>query len=119
MKTPAQTLARLLGSLEDLVAQERIALEAEDFTTVHELQLRTSPLIGRIAELASAADRPMRDRLVSVLEQRQREQEKLAARMAEIRSQLGQLDGSRRRLTQIAPAYGRVAPETRQLNAAG
>jgi len=107
MATPAQTCARLLSALEDLVAQEALLLRAADFAGVLATQERAAPLVERLAALAGTADAAIRVRINGVLSLRSRSLEWLAAEMARVREDLQTMQVSSRRVAQIAPVYGR------------
>ena len=55
METAGHRLERLLGALEDLVHQERVAVHAGDHERLRFLQQRTEPLIAAIVELGATA----------------------------------------------------------------
>jgi hypothetical protein len=110
MPAPAETCARLLAALEDLVAQEAVQLRAADFPGVLATQERAAPLIGRLAALATTADAAVRVRIAGVLALRSRSLDWLGAEMARVRDELSAMQVSRRRVAQIAPVYGARGP---------
>jgi septum formation inhibitor MinC len=110
MATPAETCARLLAALEDLVAQEAALMRAADFTGVLATQERAAPLVERLAALAATADAAVRIRVSAVLALRSRSLEWLGAEMARVRTELQSMQVSRRRVAQIAPVYGTRRP---------
>jgi hypothetical protein len=107
MAAPAQTCARLLAALEDLVAQEALLLRAADFAGVLATQERAAPLIERLTALATTADAAVRVRVGAVLALRSRSLEWLGSEMARVREELQGMQAGRRRLAQCAPVYSR------------
>jgi len=120
METPAQLCARLLAALEDLAAQETASLQARDFAAVIHLQERAAPLVAHLAEHGPAvADDALRARIAAWLAQRRENGEWLAGQIARTKAELEKLDATRRRVTRLAPVYGRGPAVTRQLCAVG
>ncbi len=119
METPAQMLLRLLAAFEDLVAQEALLLQTDNYAAVLEMQDRTAPLVSRLIELAKVADAAARDRLAGVLMRRQRSQDLLSKQIARIREELNEIRSSQRRVAQIAPVYGRSGGGSPRLSAVG
>ena len=107
MATPAETCARLLGALEDLAAQEALLLRGADFPGVLATQERAAPLVERLAALAGTGDAAVRLRVSAVLTLRSSSLDWLGAEMTRVRAELQSMQVSRRRIAQIAPAYGR------------
>jgi hypothetical protein len=120
METPAQTCARLVAALEDLVAQEAATLEARDFATVVHLQERAAPLVEHLAtHSAEVVDVSLRERIRMLLERRQQSGEWLAAQIEQTKEALRLNDERRHRVTQIAPAYGRSRYAPQRFSAVG
>jgi hypothetical protein len=121
METPAQTCARLIAALEDLVAREAATLEARDFAAVIEIQQRAAPLVELLgAHAADVTDPALRTRLRTLLDRRQKTGEWLSEQIEKTRESLAEINEGRRRARQIAPVYGhRHAPASRQLSAVG
>lgn len=122
METPAQTCARLVAALEDLVAREAATLEARDFAGVIEIQKRAAPLVELLgAHADDVTDPALRERLRALLARRHQTGEWLAEQIEHAREALGQAHEGRRRLRQIAPVYGRgqAVAARRQLCAVG
>jgi hypothetical protein len=123
METPAQTCARLVAALEDLVAREAATLEARDFTAVVEIQGRCAPLVELLgAHAAEVTDAALRQRIRALLDRRQQSGEWLSEQIEKTREALADANEGRRRIRQIAPVYGRIpalAPASRQLSAVG
>lgn len=108
METPAQTCARLVAALEDLVAQEATALQARDFAAVVQIQDRAAPLVEHLAAHVDDIVEPrLRERIGRIRAQRHRSGEWLAEQIERTRQELLQTHASRRRVAQVAPAYGR------------
>ncbi len=123
METPAQTCARLVAALEELVAREAATLEARDFAAVVHLQERCAPLVELLgAHEADVTDRALRERIRALIYRRQQTGEWLADQIEKTREALALANEGRRRVRQIAPVYGRgtSAPSSsRQLCAVG
>ncbi len=122
METPAQTCARLVAALEDLVAREAATLEARDFAAVVHLQERCAPLVELLgAHHAAVTDAALRERIRALISRRQQTGEWLAEQIEKTKRALQQANEGRRRVAQIAPVYGRgnAAPSSRQLCAVG
>ena len=120
METPAQTCARLVAALEDLVDQEAATLEARDFATVVHLQERAAPLVEHLASHGTdVVDPLLRERIRALHARRQKTGEWLTTQIEQTREALRQNDESRRRATRIAPAYGQRLHTSRRLSAVG
>jgi hypothetical protein len=105
---------RLLAALEDLAAQESFQLAGEDYNAVRRTQARAEPLIAELVRFGgSAVTSDIRPRLEALLARRQRNQDHLNAQVANVRDALVRTEASRRRIDQIAPAYG-VRPSRRK-----
>lgn len=109
METRGQSLIRLLGALEDLTNQETVLLRSEDYTGVLEIQQRAAPVVERLTRLADVADAATRARVSAVLAKRQRSYDWLSAKISCVRGELRELQVSQRRVSQLAPVYGRIA----------
>ncbi len=116
MAATAQDCARMVTALADLADQEGAALRAGDYAAVAGIQTRCAPLL----EFLSAHAETMRDRadLVGELRRiralRNASSSHLQNRLDETRDELGTLQSSRRRLNQVAPAYGHAASAPRR-----
>ena len=123
METPAQTCARLVTALEDLVAREAATLEARDFTTVVHLQERCAPLVELLgAHADDVTDPAMRERIRALIARRHQTGEWLSEQIEKTREELALANEGRRRVRQIAPVYGSgrsPVPIARQLLAVG
>lgn len=120
METPAQTCARIVTALEDLARQEAAALQARDFATAMLLQDRAAPLVEHLAmHEAEIVSSDLRFRVAAVHALRSQTGEWLAGQMDQTRQDLQQMDVSRRRVAQIAPAYGRGSARPTRLSAVG
>jgi hypothetical protein len=119
METPAQTAARLLDALQDLVAQEAVIVRAGDYAELAALQARTAALGDKLGELAAnPAVLALRGRVEATLAQRRQSQAMLEQRLAGARAEIQRLHLGRQRLGQVAPAYGRGMAASSRLNAA-
>jgi hypothetical protein len=123
METPAQTCARLVTALEDLVAREAATLDARDFEAVIEIQARCAPLVELLgAHATDVTDTTLRERIRALLARRQQTGEWLSEQIEKTREALAEANEGRRRVRQIAPVYGRgvgAASASRQLCAVG
>ena len=119
VETPAQTVARLLTALEDLVDQETVLLHSGNYQGVLRTQQRAAPLVECLAGLGAAAGDAARDRIASVVNQRRASENWLAGALARGRDELRQLRIDQRRLGQVRPAYGGATSGGRQLSARG
>lgn len=121
MESAPQRFARVLGALEDLVAQEAVALQNRDFETVATVQDRVAPLVEFLMSQPEIgqADAVLRARIEALYARRQQSAAWLAEEMARARDELGQADATQRRVARIAPVYGTPASIPRQLRAVG
>lgn len=122
METPAQTCARLVTALEDLVAREAATLELRDFAAVVDIQARCAPLVELLGAHASdVTDAALRERIRALLARRHQTGEWLSEQIEKTREALAEANEGRRRVRQIAPVYGRrpAAATSRQLCAVG
>jgi hypothetical protein len=111
MESPAQTCARLVAALEDLVAREAATLEVRDFAAVVHLQERCAPLVALLgAHADDVTDPALRARIRALIERRNQTGEWLSEQIEKTREALAVANEGRRRVAQIAPAYGRGAP---------
>jgi hypothetical protein len=119
METPARQLHRVLLALEDLAAQEELLLRSEDYLAVPPLQLRAAPLVECLVVGAGAADGPLRQRISAVIARRARSQQGLVEQLIRVRDELLQIQTSRQRIAQVAPAYCQPAGVPPQLQVRG
>ena len=120
MSTPKQTCLRLLGSLEDLAAQEAALVAGCDFAGLAKIQERTAPLIEHLALHGPAvADDAFRARVRALLTLRHRTDDELNAKLIRARQELKRTKESEHRVAQIAAVYGRSDATARQLSAVG
>jgi len=121
METPTQRWVRIVTALEDLVAQEGMALASRDFAAMLALQERTAPLVDFLA--ASAVDdgrEPgLRIRIAALHRQRTQNSDSLAAEIERTRADLHQMQVTRQRVARIAPVYGQAFPARGQWQAVG
>lgn len=107
MKAPRQTFSRLLGALDELVAQEAATLNQRDFGAVADIQRRAQPLVDALSDLGiAAADDLARARVAGLLARRQHNIDFLESQLATARAELLSVQESTRRVACIAPAYG-------------
>jgi hypothetical protein len=123
METPAQTCARLVAALEELVAREAATLEARDFAAVVEIQQRAAPLVELLgAHAEDVTDSALRERIRVLIARRHQTGEWLSEQIEKTREALALANEGRRRVKQIAPVYGSgagIAAGSRQLLAVG
>jgi|HubBroStandDraft_5_1064220.scaffolds.fasta_scaffold279377_2 hypothetical protein len=106
METQAQAIERLLTALEKLVEQESLQVTQGDHGAVLRTQQRATPIVERLVELgARVVDPSAHNRVVALLEKRQRSQQLLAVQMARVREELARTRASQNRLASIAPVY--------------
>lgn len=122
METPVQRCVRIAAALEDLIAEEAVALANRDFTTVLALQERTVPLVDFLvtagAVQVNAAG--LRERLAVIHGQREQTSALLAEEMERTRAELHETQVNQRRAARMMPVYGQMASGSRrQLHAVG
>lgn len=120
MESPAQTCARLLAALEDLVAEEASLLADEQVAAMVVLQERMAPLVDRLVALATTADATVQTRVRALVARRGYVGAELAARIAHLRDELDRMAEARHTVNRIAPVYGGIPEATpRQFSAIG
>ena len=108
-QSPRQKFNRLLGALDELVAQETATLADRDFEGVREIQERAAPVVAGLAELGpDVADELARARVAGLLARRQHNIDFIETQLATVREELQSLQESTRRVASIAPVYGRA-----------
>ena len=121
METAAQRCVRIVSALEDLVAQESVALANRDFAAILALQERTAPLVDFLVETGPACleQRGLQARVAALHQQRTQNSDSLATEIEHSRAELQQTQVTQRRVARIAPAYSQPAAARRQLQAVG
>jgi hypothetical protein len=121
METPAQRCGRLVAALDDLAAQEAVALHARRFEEARAVQNRAAPLVDFLVACGvDVADDALRSRVSALLLRRNQTDKWLADQIERVRAELQQSEETQRRLAQVAPAYGRSGTSfRRQLKAVG
>jgi hypothetical protein len=122
MESPRNAFARLAAALDTLVDQELAQIATRDYQGVLRTQQRTTPVVEQLAQIgAGAADPEAQERVRRLMAKRQRSHELLADQISIAREALSRTDATRRRLSQIAPAYtyGSQAVVPRRLSAVG
>ena len=112
----------MVTALADLADQESAALRAGDYVAAAEIQNRCAPLVeflsGHAEAMRGRADLLGELRRIRAL--RNAGSSQLGLRLEEARAERDGLQSSRRRLNQIAPAYGHAAEvPRRQLSVVG
>lgn len=110
MESPAQTCARLLAALEDLVTEEAGLLAEEQIVEMVALQDRMAPLVEHLVSLAPIADGGVRQRVRALVERRAYTGADLAIRIVHLRQELDRVAETRHTVNRIAPVYG-MAPQ--------
>jgi hypothetical protein len=121
METPLQTAARLLAALEELVEQETAAMREYDIASALGVTERAAPIVDKLIELsAQPAVVALRPKLEALLVRRRQTAQHLDTQLVRLRTELGQAQRTRVRISRVAPAYGRaVLSVESRLNAAG
>ena len=112
---------RIAGALEDLAAQESVALGARDFSAAQAVQERAAPLVEFLAANAAAlaGDSVLRTRIAAVQMLRARSAARLEAEVTCARVELGEARFAQRQVAKIAPAYGRGVSGRSRLSVVG
>lgn len=122
MQTPAQTCERVLAALEELVTQESLAFQAWDHDAVRDIQRRSAELISGLEAMnASAAGAAVQLRAAALLRRRRLGLEEMNQSLSALRHELQDVERSRQRVADFAPAYGRAygVVSSRQVYARG
>lgn len=125
MRDPRQRTARLVDAIEDLVAQEALALRAGEFTLAREFTARVAPLLADLAASDGArtvllGDPDLQNRIRGVHALRRDSSAWLEAEMARVSGELQETSAARGRVARIAPVYGQPAgAATSRLNCVG
>lgn len=107
--SPHRTFDRLLGALDELVAQETATLASGDFEAVADIQQRAAPLVDGLTALgAEAADDIARARVAALLARRQHNIDFIETQLATAREELLALQEGARRVARVLPVYGRA-----------
>jgi len=116
METPQQRCARLTKALGDLADQEAACVRAGDFDSVASLQQRAAAIVQDLTTNGVlAADNQTRRQLASIVERREKTAAEIQAHLLRTQERLDQLDANRRRVSKIAPVYGRGVAQHRKL----
>ncbi len=122
METAAQRCLRIVGALEDLVHQESASLAKRDWAGAELVQERAAPLVEFLASTTlDDADRgALRARITALQQRRAETSRSLGLQIAQAKAELQQALVSKRRVAQIAPAYGSgTTPARHRLQAQG
>ena|SRR5690349_17222836 len=120
METPAQRCLRIVAALEDLVYQESATLAKGDWTGAASVQERTGPLVDFLAnDSAAKTDPALRARIAGIHQRRGETTRALQEKMEETRNELQQTRAAKRRVAQVAPAYGTPSAIRHRLQAQG
>jgi hypothetical protein len=119
METPVQAARRLLGAFEQLVAEETAAVHANDFSAIESVQERAGVVGVRLAELTGdSATADLRRHVETLLAQREQNSAVLAQRLTDVSAEIERLQGARRCLRRVAPAYGQPSGQGARFTAA-
>lgn len=120
METPAQRCLRLVAALEDLVHQESATLAKGDWSGAAAVQERSGPLVDFLSNDTAAKNDPaLRARLAGIHQRRDESSRALQQKIEETRSDLQQTHAAKRRVAQVAPAYGASPSPRHRLQAKG
>jgi hypothetical protein len=116
MQTPAQRCTRIVAALEDLVAQETVALANHDYAAVLTLQERTAPLVDFIVTNGAAyvTAPELRARLDLLQRRRGQNSASLTAEIERARTEFQETCVAQRRVASVAPAYAKTVKATSQ-----
>lgn len=118
METPLQTAVRLLGALEELVAQETHLLRTMDFVEAVDVQERAGPLVKLLCALApDPTVAELRPRVTTLLERREQNYHFLDIQLTRLQGELRRVTEARGRLNRVA-TYGSARPPESRLNTA-
>jgi hypothetical protein len=111
MHDSRQRTFRLVGAIEDLVAQEALALRAGEFTLAGELAGRVAPLISDLAANPAAhavlrGDRDLQGRMRAVQTMRRHSGEWLEGELQRVGAGLHETSAAQGRVARFAPVYG-------------
>lgn len=121
METPLQTATRLLKALEELVEQEAAAMREYDLASALGVTERAAPLVDKLLQLSGKPEvATLRPQVETLLVRRRQTAQHIDTQLVRLRTELGQADRARVRISRVAPAYGRaVLSVESRLNAAG
>jgi hypothetical protein len=110
--TPAQRLERLLTSLDTLVAQEAMLLEAEAWPEATDVRLRMTAVAEAVAPLSLELNRDgllppaLIERMAAIISRQQTIIDNLQKNLARIKAEQRTADTASNRLNVLRPAYG-------------
>ena len=110
MKIAVAKANRLLGAIEELVAEESIWLGARDPAHALASHLRSVPLLAELCSLVSdpAVAAALGQRLGRLGDRREQNRDKLKELRSNILNDVARVDGVRLRLTRLASVYGKA-----------
>jgi hypothetical protein len=109
--SPVQRLERLLVSLDTLVAQEAMLLEAEAWAEATDVRLRLSAVAEAVAPLALDLNRngllppALIERMAAIIARQQTIIDNLQKNLARIKAEQRLADTARARINVLRPAY--------------
>ena len=115
METAAQRCRRIVGALEELVHQESASLAKRDWAGAEAVQDRAAPLVDFLTTSSPSIvdDAALRARIAALQQRRAETSRSLGLQIAQARNELQQAVAAKRRVAQIAPAYGSGTTPTR------
>jgi hypothetical protein len=121
METPVQTATRLLAALGEMVEQEVAAMREFDLASALGVTERAAPLVDKLMALAAdPAVAALRPQVEALLARRRQTAQHIDTQLVRLRTELGQVQRTRVRISRVAPVYGRaVMSAESRLNAAG
>ena len=118
-ESPEQAARRLLAAFEQLVGEETAAVHANDFGAIESIQERAGAVGAKLAEMAhEPAVAALRRWVEELVAQREKNGLVLQQRLADVSAEIARLQGARRCLRKVAPAYGGVAGTASRFTAA-
>ncbi len=106
METNVEIAHRLLGSLEELVAEETSLIRTMDFVEAVGVRERAAPLVDKLCHLAAdPAVAALRPRVDALLERSGQNFHFLENQLERLQIELTRVHVARGRLRQVAPAY--------------
>lgn len=112
MPSPAATIRRLLGALEELGLAEEVALACGDGVAFLALQHRAEPLVARISALvadhrdADVLDDTLRARGQALIRDQHDRGTRLHTLLDHVRHEITRVDQARLHARNLRPAYG-------------
>ncbi|HUG11252.1 MAG TPA: hypothetical protein VMM36_09575 [Opitutaceae bacterium] len=107
MSTPQNNARRLLEALERLVGEEALLVRAGDFDALAATQERIGEVLAVLGSLAAGS--VAYGQIAPLLERRDETRHEIGRRAIVVRGELDRIQGGRRRLRELGPAYAGTA----------